>query len=264
MQGLAPKPPETVIDKGTARISSTLLNFRSMAGLAGADGRRIRTGCLLRGGHSAVLTTSQVTTLRLLGVAGVCDLRSAAEQGRDPSPMPAHGFALVSAPPTHDPTAAMAVVGDPKATPGDVQAAMLGIYAAMPETLAPAFRAVFDAALSCRGAILVQCALGKDRTGAAIALLLGAVGVPRATILADYATSNAAQRAMFDALAARNPGRAPPPDAMLAPLLAADPAYLRAFWDRLDTDHGGEGGYLAGTLGLGGDAIGALRARWLN
>ena len=37
------------------------------------------------------------------------------------------------------------------------------------------------------GGVLIHCAAGKDRTGLISALLLGAVGVPAATIADDYA-----------------------------------------------------------------------------
>jgi protein-tyrosine phosphatase len=37
---------------------------------------------------------------------------------------------------------------------------------------------------------LVHCTAGKDRTGLTIALLLELLGVPRATIVADYVASN--------------------------------------------------------------------------
>jgi protein-tyrosine phosphatase len=37
---------------------------------------------------------------------------------------------------------------------------------------------------------VVGCAAGKDRTGVTIAVILGAVGVPRQTVIADYVVSS--------------------------------------------------------------------------
>ena len=37
-----------------------------------------------------------------------------------------------------------------------------------------------------RGAVLVHCAAGKDRTGVVVALALDAAGVDRETIVSDY------------------------------------------------------------------------------
>jgi len=239
------------------------LNFRSLAGLVGDGGRRIRAGRLFRSGGFDQLSDAGADTLQWLGLGSVCDLRSVGEHKKFPSPLPAAGFPLAMDAPESDPSEATRVVGDPNATPQDVRAAMFEVYSGMPSRFATSLRAVFDAALSCRGGLLVQCAIGKDRTGVAVALLLAALGVPREEILADYTASNRARDAIFDAMAARNPGREPPPAELLAPLLAADPDYLRAFWARLDVDYGGEAGYLISGLGLGADAIGALRARWL-
>ena len=239
------------------------LNFRSLAGLVGDGGRRIRTGRLFRSGDFLQLDDAGAETLRLLGLNAVCDLRSAGEQQRHPSLLPGVGIPLAMDAPEADPSSATRVVGDPSATPQDVRAAMFEVYSGMPSRFTDALRAVFDAALTSRGGLLVQCAIGKDRTGVAVALLLAVLGVPRDVILADYVASNRARDAIFDAMAARNPGRAPPPAAMLDPLLAADPDYLRAFWARLDVDYGGEGGYLAGGLGFGADAVEDLRGRWL-
>ncbi len=241
-----------------------LLNFRSLAGLVGEGGRRVRAGLLFRAGHLPEMTEDRAETLRMIGLAAVCDLRSAGEQVREPSSLKAAGFASAMPAPEGDPTLALRVVGDPSAQPRDVRAAMLSTYATMPESFATALGNVFQAALVTRGGLLMQCAIGKDRTGVAVALLLAALGVPRRAIMADYTASNAARDAIFAAMAARNAGRVPPPDAMLAPLLAAHPDYLAAFWDRLDTDWGGAEGYMVSALGLSADAVGTLRARLLD
>lgn len=241
-----------------------LLNFRSLAGTTARDGQRLRAGRLFRAGHFDRLDDRQADLLRFLGIQGVCDLRSVGEQVRHPSPLPGCGIRQLIAPPQSDPVSALAIVGDPQASPADVRQAMLALYAATPERFAPVFRAMFDAVLACRGGVLLQCAIGKDRTGMAVSLLLAALGVPRPQVMADYAASGAAVPQIFAALASRNPDRDPPPAEMLAPMLAADPEYLQAFWATLDRDHGGEAGYLAGTLGLGADVIGALRMQLMG
>lgn len=260
MLQLSPLRRDLALPEGGPR----LLNFRSLAGMAAADGRRILPGRLFRGGHVAQLPDSLAEGLRLAGLARVCDLRSSDEQAREPSGLMQAGFAAAMPPPEGDPTLALRVAGDPAASPADVRAAMLSTYAAFPESFATALGQVMQAAIDGPGGLMVQCAIGKDRTGAAVALLLAALGVPRAAIAADYTASNQARDAIWQALAERNAHRAPPPDAMVAPLIAADPAYLAAFWNRLDTDWGGEAGYLIAHLGIGSAEIGALRARWLG
>jgi hypothetical protein len=45
-----------------------------------------------------------------------------------------------------------------------------------------------------RGATLIHCAAGKDRTGVSVALLLRLVGVPRHLVIADYRATADAER----------------------------------------------------------------------
>jgi protein-tyrosine phosphatase len=260
MSQLSPRLRDLVGPDGGRR----LLNFRSLAGTRAADGRAVLAGRLFRGGHVADLPAPLADALRQAGLARVCDLRSAREQRGEPSGLTRAGFAAAMPPPDGDPTLALRVAGDPTASPADVRAAMLATYAAFPDSFAAALGQVMAAAIDGPGGLMVQCAIGKDRTGAAVALLLAALGVPRGAILADYTATNQARAAIWQALAARNADRAPPPDAMVAPLIAADPDYLAAFWDRLDTDWGGEAGYLVARFGIGAAEIGALRARWLG
>ena len=88
-----------------------------------------------------------------------------------------------------------------------------------------------------------RCALGNDRTGVVIAVLLDAVGVDRSAILADYTATN-------DVLATALPALA---EALgltdrleLIPFAArtAHPDALTGMFDHLDRDHGGAGAWL--------------------
>jgi hypothetical protein len=60
--------------------------------------------------------------------------------------------------------------------------AYLNYLTARPDSIVAAIRAIADA----RGAVLVHCAAGKDRTGVVVALALDAAGVERATTVIDY------------------------------------------------------------------------------
>ena len=111
------------------------------------------------------------------------------------------------------------------------------------------------------GAVLVHCALGKDRTGVLIALLLDAVGVDRAAILADYAAAN-------DVLATALPALA---EAFglterleLIPFAArmAHPDALTGMFDHLDRHHGGAAAWLR-ACGLDPYELHQLRRRLL-
>jgi len=73
--------------------------------------------------------------------------------------------------------------------------AYMSYMTARPDSFVASIRTIAEA----RGAVLAHCAAGKDRTGTVVALALDAVGVDRATIVADYLAT--AQR--IDAIMAR-------------------------------------------------------------
>lgn len=85
---------------------------------------------------------------------------------------------------------------------------------------------------------LVHCTLGRDRTGAAVALVLDALGVRRAEIAADYAESGTDLAAAMERLRTMTSyGDAIdvyPPEAYQAPAAVID-RYLHG----VDARHGG-------------------------
>ena len=73
--------------------------------------------------------------------------------------------------------------------------AYLSYMTARPDSIVASIRAIANA----RGAVLVHCAAGKDRTGVVVALALDAAGVDRNAIVNDYLATG--QR--IDAIMAR-------------------------------------------------------------
>ena len=73
--------------------------------------------------------------------------------------------------------------------------AYLSYTTARPDSIVAAIRIIANA----RGAVLVHCAAGKDRTGVVVALALDAAGVDRTTVVGDYLAT--AER--IDAIMAR-------------------------------------------------------------
>jgi protein-tyrosine phosphatase len=60
--------------------------------------------------------------------------------------------------------------------------AYLSYLIARPDSIVPSIRTIANA----RGAVLVHCAAGKDRTGVVVALALDAAGLDRKAIVSDY------------------------------------------------------------------------------
>jgi protein-tyrosine phosphatase len=166
-------------------------NVRDLGGLA-ADGARTRAGVLLRSDALHELTAADVEQLvDVVGVAHVVDLRSSAERserGRGALGSTAVRYTElevigpdVLARRAATRAAAFAAGLDPARILSDG-------YVELLELGAQAFTEAFGRIIEPGGTpALVHCAVGKDRTGVLIALLLDAAGVDRDEIVADYA-----------------------------------------------------------------------------
>ena len=128
---------------------------------------------------------------------------------------------------------------------------------------APAFRAVIEAVASAPdGATLIHCAAGKDRTGLAIVLLLGAVGVPSGVIVEDYALSQKILTDPADEFRQLALARGYQPHEY-DEMMRTDPDTMRDVLERLDARFGGLTGYLK-AIGLTDDTLTRLRARLVD
>jgi protein-tyrosine phosphatase len=161
-------------------------NVRDVGGYPTRDGRVTRWRTLLRGGNVAGLSESDVERLSPYGLRTVIDLRHDDEVAAAPC-MLASSVRYVRVP------------------FGDISLARAGsmaeIYRMAIELRQECWRIVL-AELIVPGALpaLVQCAAGKDRTGTAIALALGGVGVADETLVADFARSRYAPEPMRELL----------------------------------------------------------------
>jgi protein-tyrosine phosphatase len=185
-------------------------NMRDLGDLPTVDGGRTRSGRVLRSDNLQTLTPNDVRVLvEEIGLREVVDLRTAAEillEGRGPLrdlPEVTHRhFSLI--PERGHFTDVFAVeeeevpdLGEgwaesllPRQTPEHVQGeppavrAYLGYLHDRGDNVVGALRAI---AATDRGASVVHCAAGKDRTGVVVMFSLAVAGVPHEEIVADYA-----------------------------------------------------------------------------
>ncbi|OLE29666.1 MAG: hypothetical protein AUG44_03300 [Actinobacteria bacterium 13_1_20CM_3_71_11] len=251
-------------------------NARDLGGLVTSDGRTVRPGLVFRAPALGRLTDEDVSSLDRLGLTDLLDLRHGSEIDTAPPDRLPAGPAVAHIPifdPAHpvftyvsavllgqelDRYADLVVEG----TPG----AMLAIYRWFVE--APAARTAFGTALrriaAASGPLLYHCSAGKDRTGWLTAVLLGALGADRATIVDDYVLTNeVAGPAMAHTMELLNARRGVPRE-LLWPVLAAEPAYLDEAFGAVEERYGGLDGYLRDGLGLDDDELAALRRRLLT
>ena len=230
------------------------LHVRDLGGLTTADGRRVRRGALVRSDQLCRLNDDGRGALVAHGVRTVIDLRTPAEIAKDPDPIwDEQGVDYLHIP-QQDEVLWRELDGFAR-TRAERDAAVIDRRAVHIASMA---RAVANAA---PGGVLIHCLAGKDRTGIAVAMLLGLVGVSDADIAADYALSEAAlapERVAALAAATDDDARA-----RIERGYDSRPETMLATLTHLRTRHGGAKAYLT-QAGLSDADIDRIRARLLD
>lgn len=216
---LADRPSPTADHVRLLRIPGTR-NLRDVGGYPAGPGRRTRWRTLLRTDALDLLPASSRDALAAFGLRAVVDLRWADEIERWPSAF--EGDARVAY--HHIPL----LDWDPTPVHG-----LAYMYRHVLDERGEWVAAVVRALLAPGGLpAVIGCAVGKDRTGATIGLLLSAVGVPAEVVVADYALT-------FDAF--RDPADDPHVDDWRreGQALECPPAYMAEMLEHLERRHGG-------------------------
>lgn len=245
-------------------------NFRDLGGYRTSDGQRVKWGKIYRSGTMSELTDADYQYLSALGIRVVCDFRSTAERVAQPNEWQQKAGIAYWA---RDYDASFGdlgkVLSKPAATPVEVQAIFAAGYRVLPFEQAAAYREMFARLVAGEMPLAFNCSEGKDRAGVAAALILTALGVPRATVVADYELSGkiiAHRRAANGDAKLRDsyPQLANVPPEVLAPLFSADPAYIEAMFAAVEQRHGSVAGYLRDVLGVSDHDLEVLRAQLLE
>jgi protein-tyrosine phosphatase len=159
-------------------------NVRDLGGYRTQDGGRTRWRRFLRTDSMHRLTAAAQTVLLEYGVGTIIDLRRTQEVKAEPNV-----FADSTAVQYHH----LNMIGDEDLgiVPAPEDAAMSlqiahSYYGYLDQCHAMVNRILGTLAAAQNQVALFHCASGKDRTGLIAALLLGLVGVPEETIIADY------------------------------------------------------------------------------
>lgn len=240
-------------------------NFRDLGGYATADGRHVRWGTVYRSGAMHELTLADYDYLADLGIGVVCDFRSTEEREREPTAWAAGDVDYVA----WDYALDMSGFGELFAgemSAERTRATMLAFYGDIAYQQADHYTVMFDRLAAGETPLAFNCSAGKDRTGMAAALLLTALGVPRETVLADYALSEQVVDYMADFRdeAAADPDSpyaflAQLPAEVVAPLMRSDPAYLEAALARLEADHGSVMSFIQDELDVTDEELARIR-----
>jgi protein-tyrosine phosphatase len=178
-------------------------NFRDIGGYPAAGGKHIKMGLVYRSDALYKLTDADYEKLSKLGIATVCDFRSAHEREREvtnwrarPTPESMNPAMGGGAKPGQDPTKAFIQPLMAEAAKGSDHAVafadtmMREGMVRMMQDEAPQLGKMLKALAHTNKPFLYHCTAGKDRTGAATALLMKILGVPDEQIFESYLLVN--------------------------------------------------------------------------
>jgi protein-tyrosine phosphatase len=278
---VAPRPYFLVAAPGgEVRTAERLLplaggrNFRDLGGYRTSDGRQVRWGRIYRSGVMSGLTAGDMGYLRSLGVAVICDLRSVRERTSQPNPFLKGGGPQVVA---FDYDLASSLDRLTQAqTRDDAVAAFAAAYVDFLDRLTPQYADMFARLVAAEGPLAMNCSAGKDRTGMGSALVLSVLGVPRETVVADYALTQVYTPPGYYLKQMSNPSEPNPalapetarafaklPPEVLQVIMGSDPEVMRRALAQIDRAHGGPVAVAKARFGLDEAKIARLRRTYL-
>lgn len=227
-------------------------NFRDIGGYLTADGRRVREDLVYRSNRLSRLTAADQAKLTAAGVTLDVDLRNAKERADEPDRLPAgieykvadvvsrsnglgfHEFVPI--------TLGRAIIDSQLKGSSDIGQSIGYPFMVSFQGSDTAFRDLLTSIAQHKtGAVVYHCSAGKDRTGWATAVLLTILGVPRATVNADFLASNT----------------------FLGRSDAVEQSWLDASFDQVNRLYGSFDRYVRDGLGVDQNAVDMLRAKLL-
>jgi protein-tyrosine phosphatase len=255
-------PPQPRLIRSTGYLDrprfEALVNFRDLGGHATVRHGVTRPRTVFRADGMHRCTDADVATLESLGVRRVIDLRTAQERVADGSFAAQHPTIEYRHIPLLDDVSGLGeIVHDEP---------LVVSYLHMIEARGARLARAIEAIVGSPGPVVFHCTAGKDRTGVLAALVLCAVGVPRETVVADYAKSHAAMERLIAWYRTHRPAhdgvRDPNEDASRAKLMGAQPEWMHKVLDVVDERYGGVDRYLL-AAGVTPTTLRALRVRML-
>ena len=225
-------------------------NLRDTGGYRTIDGRTTRWRTFLRSDSLHRVPPMAQTTLLNYGVRTVIDLRRSDEL---------HGAPNVFANSSEIVYHHLSLLADSLPERKVAPRSLPDVYRLILEQRQEQLRQTL-ATLAAPGGLpaVVHCTAGKDRTGLIVALLLGLVGVPAATIIADYALSSQYLVGTYLEEARQRAANNDIPWEWFQHQVICPPEFMHTTLQYLDERHGGIVAYVRG-IGLSQEQCECLR-----
>ena len=239
------------------------LNFRHMGGYRTDDGRITRADRLFRSGWLNFQMQQDVDLFAGFGISHVFDFRLEEERLRNVMSFPSARAPLVTSLEigrgSMGPYLQTIAGLDP--TQVDTKSAVTKMYYEILDEGKEQFRTLLSRASEASGGIMINCTLGKDRTGVASALLLTAMGVSRDEVIADYMITAETLREFGPVFVERsNYASRGLTFELVRDLLTVHPEYFNAMWRRAEDVAGSMDAYLESELGVTTEQRARLKA----
>ena len=163
------------------------INFRDLGGYVNKDGKAVRWRKVFRCGHLSNLSEQDLDELEKIGVNKINDFRREDEQRQSPSKCLRADFIDDYQISIGDISRFWEFLFDGELTPESSHELVVNSYRSCINDVIPAFtKFMRELVNNLDGVSVFHCSAGKDRTGMAAALILGALEVPRKVIVEDY------------------------------------------------------------------------------
>ena len=236
-----------------------LVNVRDLGGLRTVDGRKVRSGQVVRSDNPKSLSEQgHAELIAEVSPRTVVDLRMDMEVEREGYTLIDHSVTVIN----------HAMVPQSGVTPEQIQAGMadnlVEDYRRQIEANATSIIAALELiADESSRPVIIHCTAGKDRTGIVTALLLDILGVDHETIVADYHVTHGNMAPILERIRAaqvfQDNGLATAP----MWIFEAHPDTMREFLQHVTETYGGAEGYVL-AKGMAPQTVARLRADLLQ